>query len=99
MTRPAETEPKKVPAFKNEQEAGDFWDTHSPLDYPEDFREVQVTFDRPLIKRGITIKLSQETIDELRELAEAKGLGSSTLVRMWILERLREDQAHQAKSS
>ena len=47
-------------------------------------------FDRPLIKRGLTVKLSEETIGQLRTLAEAQGIGPSTLARMWILERLQE---------
>ena len=44
-----EEEQKRVPSFKDETEAAAFWDTHSPLDYPEEFREAQVEFSRPLI--------------------------------------------------
>ena len=69
MTKRTETEATNPPAFKNEAEAAAFWDTHSPLDYPQDFTETEVTFDRPLIKRGLTIKLSEHTIEQLRELA------------------------------
>ncbi len=81
---------RKIPRFANEEEAAAFWDTHSPLDYPEEFEEVSVTFARPLMKRGLTIKLSEETLRELRALAREQGIGPSTLVRMWVLERLRE---------
>jgi hypothetical protein len=90
MTRRRESEPTKVPKFNNEQEAGAFWDEHSPLDYPEHFREVEVRFSRPLIKRGLTIKLSEETIEQLREIGKQQGVGPSTLARMWILDHLRE---------
>jgi hypothetical protein len=72
----------------NEAEAAAFWDTHSPLDYPEFFQEVEVTFSRPLIKRGITVKLNDETIQRLKRIAAEKGIGPSTLVRMWVIERL-----------
>jgi hypothetical protein len=85
-----EREEKKIPTFKSEEEAAAFWDTHSPLDYPEEFQEAQVKFSRPLIKRGLTIKLNDATIKELREIAQEQGIGLSTLIRMWILERLRE---------
>ncbi len=86
-------EDSRLPAFANESEAAAFWDTHSPLDYAEEFHEAQVRFSRPLIKRGLTIKLAEETIDQLRRLASEKGIGPTTLVRMWILERLREHKA------
>ncbi len=91
MTKRTETEATNPPAFKNEAEAAAFWDTHSPLDYPQAFTETEVTFDRPLIKRGLTIKLSEQTIEQLRELAQEKGIGPSTLARMWILEHLKAE--------
>src|SRR5262249_13560811 len=90
MARPKRTEPRTVPEFADEAEAGVFWDTHSPLDYPDEFQEVQVRFSRPLIKRGLTVKLGEDTLEQLRRVASEKGIGPSTLVRMWILERLRE---------
>ena len=80
---------RKAPSFKDEAEAAGFWDSHSPLDYPQEFREAQVRFARPLVKRGLTIKLSEATMQQLREIAQEQGLGLSTLVRMWILERLK----------
>ncbi|HEY7064986.1 MAG TPA: CopG family antitoxin [Chloroflexota bacterium] len=85
----------RIPKFANEAEAAAFWDTHSPLDYPEEFQEVDVKFTRPLVKRGLTVKLADETIAELRDLARARGVGPSTLARMWIIEHLRaERQRH-----
>ena len=65
MGYPKEAEPRKAPHFSDEQEAGEFWDTHSPLDYPGEFKEVEVKFSRPLVKRGLTIKLNEETIERL----------------------------------
>ena len=80
-----------VPRFANEQEAAAFWDTHSPLDYPEEFHEVEVKFGHPLIKKGLTVKLNDTTLAALTEKAHAKGIGRSTLVRMWILEHLQNE--------
>ncbi|MHB8575396.1 MAG: CopG family antitoxin [Dehalococcoidia bacterium] len=78
------------PRFANEIEAGEFWDTHSPEDFPGAFREVRATFDKPFVKRGLTVKLSEETLDELKQRAAGQGIGPSTLARMWILEHLRK---------
>jgi len=89
MAMTKERKTSRLPEFKSEEEAAAFWDTHSPEDFPEEFEPVQVKFSRPLIKRGLTIKLSDETIDQLRKLGQEQGIGPSTLVRMWILEHLR----------
>lgn len=95
MPQAKETKSGRIPKFKDEAEAAAFWDTHSPEEFPEEFREAQVTFSRPLIKRGLTIKLSEETIEKLRGLAHERGVGPSTLARMWILEHLKgEDLRH-----
>ena len=91
MTKRTEPEATNLPTFKNEAEAAAFWDARSPLDYPQDFTETEVTFDRPLIKRGLTIKLSEHTIEQLRELAHEQGIGPTTLARMWILEHLKAE--------
>lgn len=89
MTKKAEGQQDRVPTFANEQEAAAFWDTHSPLDYPEDFEEVEIHADRPVRERGLSVKLDQATLDELADIARAQGIGPSTLARMWIIEHLR----------
>ena len=61
MTQSRATEPKPIPTFNNEAEAAAFWDTHSPEDYPDQFVEAEVRFSRPLIKRGLSIKMRQNT--------------------------------------
>jgi len=36
----------------------------------------------------VTLRLDEATVTELKEAAHKKGLGVSTLVRMWVRERL-----------
>lgn len=98
MTRKQENSHSRIPKFNTPEEAGTFWDTHSPEDFPEEFEEVQVKFSRPLINRGLTIKLTDETIEQLRKVAQNRGIGPSTLARMWILEHLRETTSKTAPS-
>jgi len=92
MARQKQSPSGELPKLRSPDEAGAFWDTHSPEDYPDQFEQVQVRFARPLIKRGLTVKLSEGTIDELRVLAEERGIGPSTLARMWIMEHLHAEQ-------
>lgn len=88
MTKKRERLAGHLPTLANEQDAAAFWDTHSPLDFPDEFEETEVSIARSTRKRGLTVKLDQATIDRLAAIAEGKGIGPSTLVRMWILEHL-----------
>ena len=36
----------------------------------------------------VTLRLDESTVQELKEVAHKKGLGVSTLIRMWVRERL-----------
>lgn len=66
MTQRIEHQPRQLPRFADEQAAADFWDDHSPLGYPEEFREADAEVARPLVKRGPTIELDHDTIEQLR---------------------------------
>ena len=50
---------------------------------------VQVEVKKPLDK-VIPIRLSADKWEEIRKEAEELGVGPTTLVRMWVLERLRQ---------
>ncbi len=76
---------RRIPAFSSRAEEAAFWEKHSPLDFPEEWVEEQ----RPRRTLGhvLGVRLDAATVAKLAELARAKGIGPSTLVRMWILER------------
>jgi hypothetical protein len=40
----------------------------------------------------LAVRLDAETIDTLADLGRAKGIGPSTLARIWLLERLGEEK-------
>jgi hypothetical protein len=76
-----------IPEFTSNEDEAAFWDTHSLADYWDEFRPVRVRFAKNL-SRGITIRLDPETLLTLRERAKERGVGPTTLARMWILEHL-----------
>jgi predicted DNA binding CopG/RHH family protein len=83
----------KLPKFANEQEESEFWDTHDSTDYLDDTEEVEVRFvDARPAKTQISLRLEPETIIRLKELARRKGIGYQTLIRMWVMERLQQEQ-------
>ena len=48
-------------------------------------------------ERVLTLRLDEPTLDELKEMANRKGLGMSTLVRMWVKEKLANSVSTQAQ--
>jgi predicted DNA binding CopG/RHH family protein len=83
--------PSRIPEFANRQEEAEFWDTHSIADYWDELRPVKVTFAKNL-SEGITIRLDRPTLTAVRAEARAKGIGPTTLIRMWVLERIASEQ-------
>jgi hypothetical protein len=81
---------RRVPAFRNRQEEAEFWDTHSFADYWDDFTPTNVRFAKKL-SEPVTMRLDTTTLGELRVRARAKGIGPTTLIRIWILERLQAE--------
>jgi len=42
-------------------------------------------------ERVLTLRLDEPTVEGLKAVADKKGLGISTLVRMWVRERLADN--------
>ncbi len=86
------TKKSRIPEFKTVQEEAEFWDTHDLSDYWDEFKTANVRFSKNL-SEGITIRFDPQTLGQLREQARAKGIGATTLIRMWILERLNQSSS------
>jgi len=80
---------KRSPDFASIEEEAEFWDTHDTTEYEHEFEPVELTFEHPIRHTYmLSIRLDKEIFDELKALAKPKGLGASTLARMWILAEL-----------
>jgi predicted DNA binding CopG/RHH family protein len=82
-----------IPQFATHAEEAAFWDTHDMADYWDELKPVRARFAKNL-SEGITVRLDPETLTELRQQAREKGLGPTTLARMWILEQLKATKQH-----
>ena len=89
MTQIKKQNKSRIPKFKNIEDEANFWDTHDTTDFEDDFKPVRVSFAKNL-SQGITIRLDPKTLSALRFHANEKGLGPTTLARMWILEHLKK---------
>lgn len=78
-----------LPKFLSENEEAAFWDTHDSTEFLADTAAVDVTFvDARPAKKLISLRLEPAVIDRLKAVAQQKGVGYQTLMRMWVMERL-----------
>ena len=85
--------PKKsqIPDFKTYKEEAEFWDTHDVTDFMDELKPVKVTVNlkkSSAPKKVVSIRLDEPDETKLKQLAETRGLPTTTLARMWIKERL-----------
>ena len=79
----------KIPKFKTIEEERAFWDTQSVTDYLSELKKAKdIVFQRPPLRRNFQIRLDDDTVRKLKELANRKGTDVSTIVRQWIQQHL-----------
>lgn len=81
------TRPKPIKPFKTLDEEADFWDTHDV----SELGKVPL-MDLPLLEpekeEVLSIRVQRLVKEKLTQIARSRGIGATTLARMWILERL-----------
>ena len=93
-TQGPKTEAKKrLPDFEKMslEEIAEFWETHDSADYWDQMEDVtdQVHFKRPA-EKTVSVRITEEDLNKLKRIAAEKGLGHTTLIRVWIKEKLHE---------
>ena len=82
----------KIPKFKNEDEEREFWSTHSPLDFQDNWEPVE--FDLSKLKpstRTISIRLPESMIDQLKRLANKRDVPYQSLLKILLGEQIKEE--------
>src|SRR5205085_12117852 len=94
-----QSEPRKsrIPEFQSYEEEADWWDSTDTgvSEYEEEFRPVEARFAKNL-SQGLKVRFDPETITRLRAYAKEKGIGPSTLIRIWVMEWLHQDEQPRA---
>jgi predicted DNA binding CopG/RHH family protein len=86
---------KKIPSFKNDEEERAFWAKHGIEELADQLEELDVEL-RPARTEQIAVRLYEEDLEALRQLAKRKGVGHTTLARSILeqwLGRVREQLA------
>jgi hypothetical protein len=87
----------RIPSFANREEEAAFWDTHNITEFVgEELQPVEATIG-PELSNRLTVRLDTADRVELARRARAKGVGPSTLARMWLKERLRQEAEANAR--
>lgn len=83
------TTQKKLPNMSHWtlDQIAEFWDTHDSADYWDDMKEVELDIERAPLKT-VSVKLSEADLKLLKAVAGKQGIGHTTLIRMWLKEKL-----------
>ncbi len=84
------TKRKSIPKFKSLEEEAEFWDTHDTTEF--DFKPIKVKVAKNL-QHIYSVRFDGKTLSDLEVQADRKGIGTGALIRMWVKERLQEEQA------
>ncbi len=87
---------KKLPDFKTTEQEIEFWETHDLTDYLDELTPVKIEVS-PNLTSVLTIRIEGEDFEQLAQRARELGIGASTLARMWIRQRLRQEARHAAE--
>lgn len=84
--------------FNSEADEAKYWDEHiSEIRIADDDEEGGEFAFSPQLRKDRNLKLTfmrlpQEMIDALQEIAEVKDISHQTLMRDWLVERLAQEQ-------
>lgn len=88
----------RLPRFSSREEEAHFWDTHdlfdlSPIepdeaDPPHTVRRAAADRRRGFTEQ-LTVRLDRETYEAIQAEARELGIGPTTLVRIWLRDRVR----------
>lgn len=81
----------KIPKFKSLAEEADFWDTHDVTDYLSEMTPVslKVSLGEPK-EEVLTVRLQSQLKVRLTNIAKDLGVNTSTLARMWLIEKIKQ---------
>lgn len=96
MSDDRERSTSRIPDFQSREDEAEFWDSHDLSDYWDEFRPTTVRVSPNLVsEHRLTVSLESGEREALDRLARERGMGPSTLARLWITERLRTERAKQ----
>jgi len=85
---------KPIPRFRNEAEEREFWETHDSTDYLDWSKAQRVRFPNlKLSTTSISLRLPQGLLERVKVAANKRDVPYQSLIKVWLAERLDEDEA------
>lgn len=91
---------RKIPDFRSDREAADYWAKHDSAAYAKALPTVAVKASPALrrrvaarAKKPVTLRLEEGQIVAAKRAAQRMSIPYQTLLRMWIAERLAKERA------
>lgn len=81
------TRPKPIKPFKTLDEEAEFWDTHDISELGK-VPLMKLPLLEPEKEEVLSVRVQRSVKERLTKMARRRGIGPTTLARMWILERL-----------
>ncbi|HHY55329.1 MAG TPA: hypothetical protein GYA08_07815 [Chloroflexi bacterium] len=72
--------------FASLVEAGEFWDTHDSGAYEDTMTPIDIELD--VLDHKLYVAVARDVAVQLQAKARDQGVGTETLVNMWLLEKL-----------
>jgi len=81
----------EFPKFNNLEDEAAFWDTHSFADYWDSLAPTSIGYaSKPDKKEIMTIRIDPSLKRQIEKMARSYSLSPSSLIRMWLVDRVRE---------
>jgi hypothetical protein len=90
---------RKLPNTDSIEELARFWDTHDLTDFEEDLEEVVEPVFARTKGTSLSIDLQPAEAQRLTKIARSKGVKETSVVRQWVVERLRQSKSTTRRSS
>lgn len=86
---------KKIPKFNNEDEESAFWEQHDSTEYIDYSKAKKMNFHnlKPSTK-SISIRLPESLLQRLKIIANKKDIPYQSLIKMYLSEKIKDEQLH-----
>ena len=84
---------KPLPQFKSRDEEREFWAGHDSADYV-DWQKAKTNIQFPNLKfstRSISIRLPEDLLARLKEIANKRDIPYQSLVKMMLAEKIKQE--------
>ena len=80
---------RKIPSTDSIEELARFWGRHDLTDFEDQLEEVSAPVFTRKSTTAVTVRLRPDEAKEIKRVAKTKRVPEATLIRRWVIEKLR----------